>query len=58
MMKRGLAALLWFLAVAYLWNLVATVTGVTTVPSVLAGLAAAMLVAGDPMHRIWRTPGA
>ena len=58
MKKRVVAASLWFLAVAYLWNLVATITGVSTAPSLLVAFAAAMIVAGDPMRRIWREPDA
>jgi len=58
MKKRTFAAVLWCLAVAYLWNLIATVAGISTAPSLLAGVIAGLIIAGDPMHRIWRQPDA
>ena len=54
MKKRVLAAVLWFMAVAYLWNFVAMIAGVSTAPAFLAGFAAALFVYGDPLHMIWR----
>ena len=53
MKKRALAAVLWFLAAAYLWNVVATITGISTAPAILVGGVVALIVAGDPFHRIW-----
>jgi hypothetical protein len=53
MKKRALAGVLWFLAAAYMWNLVATIGGVSTAPAVLVGAVAAIVVWGDPLHRIW-----
>ena len=55
MKKRALAAVLWFLAAAYLWNVVASIAGISATPAILFGAAAAFLIAGDPLHRIWST---
>ncbi|HET7828165.1 MAG TPA: hypothetical protein VFL03_01290 [Candidatus Limnocylindrales bacterium] len=53
MVKRTLAGVLWFAAIAYGWNFIASVLGVSEAPGYLLGIVGAMLVAGDPLHRIW-----
>ena len=56
MAKRILASVLWFMAIAYLWNLVALYTGLPQAPGIVLGLAAAVLYGGDPLGRIWARP--
>ena len=53
MLKRVLAALLWFYAGWYGGNILADLTGVTLLLGPVIGAAAAALVAGDPRHIIW-----
>jgi hypothetical protein len=53
MVKRTLAAALWFMAIAYAWNYVAAVLGISELPGLVLGAVAVVLIAGDPLHRIW-----
>ena len=53
MLKRVLAALLWFYAGWYGGNILADLTGVTMLLGPVIGAGAAALVAGDPRHIIW-----
>ena len=53
MLKRVLAALLWFYAGWYGGNILADLMGVTMLLGPIIGAAAAALVAGDPRHIIW-----
>jgi hypothetical protein len=53
MLKRVLAALLWFYAGWYAGALLADFTGVSQVLGPIVGAAAAALVAGDPRRIIW-----
>ena len=53
MAKRILAGVFWFLAVGYLWNLIALMVGVPDWPGLVLGLVAAYLFARDPLARIW-----
>lgn len=53
MLKRVLAALLWFYAGWYGGNLLADFTGASMFLGPIIGAAAAALMAGDPRHIIW-----
>ena len=53
MLKRVLAALLWFYAGWYGGNILADLMGVSLLVGPVIGAAAAALVAGDPRHIIW-----
>jgi hypothetical protein len=53
MLKRVLAALLWFYAGWYAGNILADFLGVSVLLGPIIGAAAAALVAGDPRHLIW-----
>jgi hypothetical protein len=53
MLKRVLAALLWFYAGWYGGNILADLTGVSMFLGPIIGAAAAALVAGDPRRIIW-----
>ena len=53
MAKRIASAVLWFLAVAYAWNILATVVGISDTPAILLGAAAGLFIGMDPTHRIW-----
>jgi hypothetical protein len=53
MLKRVLAALLWFYAGWYGGNLLADFTGVSMYLGPIIGAGAAALVAGDPRRIIW-----
>jgi hypothetical protein len=58
MKKRVFAGVLWLYATWYAWSVIATLIGVSTAPGPLFGLLAALLLAGDPLHRIWSQPAA
>ena len=51
--KRVLAGFLWFWAVSCAWAMLATFVGLPGTAGPILGLAAAVLVAGDPFNRIW-----
>jgi hypothetical protein len=53
MKKRVLAGVLWFYSTWYAWSVIATLIGVSTAPGPLFGILAAVLLAGDPLRRIW-----
>lgn len=53
MLKRVLAALLWFYAGWYAGNVLADLFGVSMLLGPIIGAAAAALVAGDPRRIIW-----
>ena len=53
MLKRVVAALLWFYAGWYGGNILADLTGVSLVLGPIMGAAAAALIAGDPRRIIW-----
>ena len=53
MLKRVLAALLWFYAGWYAGNVLADLVGVSMMLGPIIGAAAAALVAGDPRRIIW-----
>jgi acyl-homoserine lactone acylase PvdQ len=54
--KRIVAAVLWVLAGWYAGALAVEVASVPWVVAPLLGVTCAVLVAGDPLHRIWTTP--
>ena len=51
--KRVLAAVLWFYMVWYAWAMFASFAGLSEVVGPALGVVAAVLFAGDPLHRIW-----
>ncbi len=53
MKKRVLAGLLWFYVTWYAWSFIAAYAGLTELWGPVLGAAVAMLIAGDPMGRIW-----
>ena len=53
MKKRLLAAVLWFYATWYGWSILADMTGMPAMLGPAIGLAVAVLIGMDPMHRIW-----
>jgi hypothetical protein len=53
MLKRSLAALLWFYAGWYAGAIVAFHLGLSDLLGPILGIAAAGLIAGDPRHAIW-----
>jgi len=53
MLKRVLAALLWFYAGWYAGNILADLVGVSMMLGPIIGAAAAALMAGDPRRIIW-----
>ena len=59
MKKRVAAALLWFYATWVVWTMVAQFVGMSELLGPVLGVAAGLLAAGDPTHRIWvRAPEA
>jgi hypothetical protein len=54
MVKRVVAALLWFYITWVLWNVVAYATGVSIFFGPVLGFAAAAVIAGDPFKVIWK----
>jgi hypothetical protein len=54
MKKRVIAGFLWFLAVAYAWNLIALALGLPEVPGYGLGIVAAFLFAADPARIVWK----
>src|SRR5512143_2336014 len=55
MTKRIAAALLWFIAGWYAWNVFAWMAGMPELGGPVVGAALAALFAGDPFGRIWTT---
>jgi hypothetical protein len=53
MIKRVAAALLWFYATWYAWNVIAAFTGMTELAGPVLAAAVAAFLAGDPLGRIW-----
>ena len=53
MKKRLLATVLWFYATWYGWSILADMTGMPGLAGPVIGLAVAVFVGMDPMHRIW-----
>lgn len=53
MAKRILAGLLWFYVAWYAWSVVASFVGLSDLWGPVFAAAIAMLIAGDPMGRIW-----
>jgi hypothetical protein len=53
MLKRALAALLWFYVGWYGGNLLADFLGISLVLGPIIGAALAMLIVGDPRRIIW-----
>jgi hypothetical protein len=53
MIKRSLAALVWFYVAWVGWNVVAYMTGWSILLGPVVATMVSALVAGDPMHRIW-----
>jgi len=51
--KRVLAAILWFYMTWYAWAMLASFVGLPGTAGPILGLAAAVLIAGDPFNRIW-----
>lgn len=54
MKKRIVVAGLWFYATLYAWSMLATFIGVPWPAGPVVAATVAALIAGDPMHRIWR----
>ena len=53
MVKRIAAAVLWFVSGWYLGAMVAYILGISAVLGPIFAIALAVVIAGDPMHRIW-----
>jgi hypothetical protein len=53
MKKRILAGLLWFYVAWFAWAFVAAYSGLSELWGPVLGAAVAMVIAGDPMGRIW-----
>jgi hypothetical protein len=53
MKKRLLAGLLWFYVTWFAWAFIAAFSGMTELAGPVLGAAVAMVIAGDPMGRIW-----
>jgi hypothetical protein len=53
MNKRIAAGVLWLFAGWYLGNIVAFFLGISDMLGPILGIAAAVVVAGDPLGRIW-----
>lgn len=53
MKKRLLVGLLWFYVTWTAWAFVAAFTGLSELWGPVLGAAVAMVIAGDPMGRIW-----
>lgn len=53
MKKRAAAAILWFYTGWFVGAFVAFVTGLPPAAGPILGIAAALVVAGDPRHVIW-----
>jgi hypothetical protein len=53
MLKRSVAAVLWFFTVAWAWNFVAALTGLPQATGFVLALATAAFVAVDPKHLFW-----
>ena len=53
MKKRLLASALWFYAMWYGWSILADMTGMPGAVGPIIGMAVALFVWMDPMHRIW-----
>ena len=53
MKKRVVSGLLWFYVTWYAWSFVAAYAGLPEIWGLVLGAAVAMLIAGDPMSRIW-----
>lgn len=58
MTKRVLAGILWFFATWYAWNIFASFAGLSEVAGPILGLATGLLLAVDPLGRIWSVPAA
>jgi hypothetical protein len=53
MKKRLLATVLWFYATWYGWSILADMAGLPAMLGPVIGLAVAVVIGLDPMHRIW-----
>ncbi|HSL33145.1 MAG TPA: hypothetical protein VK871_05810 [Candidatus Limnocylindrales bacterium] len=53
MLKRSVAAVLWFFTVAWAWNYVAALTGLPSATGLVLAVAVAAFVAVDPKHLFW-----
>ena len=53
MKKRLLSGLLWFYVTWFAWAFVAAFSGITELAGPVLGAVVAMVIAGDPMGRIW-----
>jgi hypothetical protein len=53
MKKRILAGLLWFYVTWFAWSFFAAFAGLPELAGPVLGAAVAMLIAGDPLGRIW-----
>jgi len=53
MVKRIVAALLWFYVIWAAWNAITLVTGWSVFLGPVIAAAVSAVIAGDPMHRIW-----
>ncbi|HMJ79925.1 MAG TPA: hypothetical protein VK592_02640 [Candidatus Dormibacteraeota bacterium] len=56
MTKRWIAAALWFYAGWWLGNFVSDFAGVSFLLGPALGIGLAVLIAGDPFHRVWPRP--
>ena len=54
MVKRIASALLWFMAGSYGWAVIAYAVNAPSVWAPVVGTILAVMIAGDPLHRIWR----
>jgi hypothetical protein len=57
MSKRILAGVLWLFAGWYLGNIVAFYFGISDVLGPILGVAAALVIAGDPLRIVWTNTG-
>lgn len=53
MVKRVVAALLWFYAVWVLWNIAAFAEGWSIFFGPVIAAIASLIIATDPMHKLW-----
>lgn len=55
MVKRTIAAVLWFVSGWYLGAMLAYILGISAVLGPILGISLAVVIGVDPLHRIWET---
>lgn len=56
MKKRALVAVLWFYTFWYAGAMIASVAGISPLLGPILAIAAGVLIAVDPRHRVWNRP--